>query len=76
MPTATLADATKSVVVSVDSTMRSILSEGVTIHLVCYDRDCMEIRKRRFNEGDASLMALKTNWNEGIRESSWKLREL
>src|SRR5437588_3721136 len=49
-----LADATKCVLVSFDSTMRSNLSVGMPIDLICYKRDSLEDRwRRRFDEGDA-----------------------
>jgi putative proteasome-type protease len=67
-PTTTLADATKCVLVSFDSTMRSNLSVGMPIDLVCYERDSLEIRmRRRFNEGDAYFTALSADWSEGVR---------
>ena len=51
-PTTTLADATKCILVSFDSTMRSNLSVGMPIDLVCYERDSLEIRmRRRFDAG-------------------------
>ena len=46
-PATTLADATKCILVSFDSTMRSNLSVGMPIDLVCYERDSLEIRMRR-----------------------------
>ena len=38
-----LADATKCVLVSFDSTMRSNLSVGMPIDLICYERDSLEV---------------------------------
>jgi putative proteasome-type protease len=46
-PSTNLADASKCVLVSFDSTMRSNLSVGMPIDLVCYERDSLEVRKRR-----------------------------
>ena len=40
-PATTLADATKCILVSFDSTMRSNLSVGMPIDLVCYERDSL-----------------------------------
>ena len=58
-PTTTLTDATKCILVSFDSTMRSNLSVGMPIDLICYERDSLEIHKRRrFNEGDPYFTAL------------------
>ena len=41
--THSLADATKCVLVSFDSTMRSNLSVGMPIDLICYERDSLEV---------------------------------
>jgi putative proteasome-type protease len=76
-PTTTLADATKCILVSFDSTMRSNLSVGMPIDLVCYERDSLELRKRRrFNEGDAYFTALSADWSEGVRKVFRELPEL
>jgi putative proteasome-type protease len=67
-PATTLADATKCVLVSFDSTMRSNLSVGMPIDLVCYERDSLQIRmRRRFEPGDAYFTALSAEWSEGVR---------
>ena len=76
-PTTTLADATKCILVSFDSTMHSNLSVGMPIDLVCYERDSLEIRKRRrFHEGDAYFTALSADWSEGVRKVFRELPEL
>ena len=76
-PTTTLADATKCILVSFDSTMRSNLSVGMPIDLVCYERDSLEIRmRRRFDEGDAYFTALSADWSEGVRKVFRELPEL
>ena len=76
-PTTTLADATKCILVSFDSTMRSNLSVGMPIDLVCYERDSLEIRKRhRFNEGDAYFTVLSADWSEGVRKVFRELPKL
>ena len=76
-PTTTLADATKCILVSFDSTMRSNLSVGMPIDLVCYERDSLEIRKRRrFNEGDAFFTVLSADWREGVRKVFRELPKL
>ena len=77
LPTTTLPDATKCILVSFDSTMRSNLSVGMPIDLVCYERDSLEIRKRRrFNEGDAYFTALSADWSVGVRKVFRELPEL
>jgi len=76
-PTTTLADATKCVLVSFDSTLRSNLSVGMPIDLVCYERDSLELRKRRrFDEGDAYFTQLSADWSEGVRKVFRELPEL
>ena len=63
-----LADAAKCVLVSFDSTMRSNLSVGMPIDLICYEQDSLEVRmRRRFEEGDAYFTALRNEWSEGTR---------
>jgi putative proteasome-type protease len=72
-----LADATKCVLVSFDSTMRSNLSVGMPIDLVCYERDSFEIRfRRRFDTGDPYFTALSHDWSDGTRQVFRKLPEL
>jgi putative proteasome-type protease len=67
-PATGLADATKCILVSFDSTMRSNLSVAMPIDLVCYERDSLAIRKRRrFEPGDAYFTALSKEWSEGVR---------
>jgi putative proteasome-type protease len=64
-----LADATKCVLVSFDSTMRSNLSVGMPIDLICYERDSLEVQKRRrFDDGDAYFSAISREWSEGLRQ--------
>jgi putative proteasome-type protease len=72
-----LADAAKCVLVSFDSTMRSNLSVGMPIDLICYGRDSLELQKRRrFDEGDAYFTALSQEWREGSRQVFRQLPEL
>jgi putative proteasome-type protease len=76
-PATTLADATKCVLVSFDSTMRSNLSVGMPIDLVCYEKDSLEIRKRRrFDVGDGYFTALSAEWSEGVRKVFRELPDL
>ena len=77
VPTTTLADATKCILVSFDSTMRSNLSVGMPIDLVCYERDSLEVRmRRRLAQGDAYFTALSASWSEGVRNVFRHLPEL
>ena len=67
-PGATIEDATKCVLVSFDSTMRSNLSVGMPIDLLCYRRDslCVQMRKR-FDTGDAYFETIKQQWLAATR---------
>jgi putative proteasome-type protease len=72
-----LADATKCVLVSFDSTMRSNLSVGMPIDLICYERDSFEVQcRRRFDDGDPYFCTLSHEWGEGTRQVFRQLPEL
>jgi len=63
-----LLDATKCVVVSFDSTMRSNISVGLPIDLVMYEVDTLRIKLRmRIEESDAYFQMIHTQWGEGLR---------
>jgi putative proteasome-type protease len=67
-PETSLSDATKCVLVSFDSTMRSNLSVGMPIDLVQYDKDELKLNhRRRFDQGDPEFAALSKDWSEGVR---------
>jgi len=71
-----LSDATKCVLVSFDSTMRSNLSVGMPIDLLSYERDTFEVRvRRRFDQGDPYFTALSKAWSEGVRNVFRELPE-
>ena len=71
-----LNDAAKCVLVSFDSTMRSNLSVGMPIDLICYERDSLEVRmRRRFEEEDLYFSALSKHWSEGTRQVFSRLPE-
>jgi putative proteasome-type protease len=72
-----ISDASKCVLVSFDLTMRSNLSVGMPIDLICYERGALEVRKRRrFDEGDAYFTALSREWSEGTRQVFRQLPDL
>jgi putative proteasome-type protease len=72
-----LPDATKCVLVSFDSTMRSNLSVGMPIDLICYEEGSLEVRcRRRFDEGDAYFAGLGREWSEGTRQVLRRLPDL
>ena len=62
-----LADAAKCVLVSFDSTMRSNLSVGMPIDLLCYERDSLKVSQRcRFEEGDKYFSMLSDEWSRRV----------
>ncbi len=72
-----LNDAAKCVLVSFDSTMRSNLSVGMPIDLICYERDSLEVRmRRRFDEGDTFFRTLGRLWTEGTQQVFSRLPKL
>jgi len=75
-PSTSLLDAAKCVLVSFDSTMRSNLSVGMPIDLICYERDTLAVRKRRrFVPGDPYFAELSKEWSDGVREVFKRLPE-
>ncbi|MDP9151762.1 MAG: peptidase [Myxococcota bacterium] len=77
VPSTTLSDASKCVLVSFDSTMRSNLSVAMPIDLVCYERDTLALRRRRrFEAGDPYFSSLSKEWSEGVRTVFKQLPEL
>jgi putative proteasome-type protease len=67
-PSTTLSDAMKCVLVSFDATMRSNLSVGMPIDLVCSERNSLMVSVRHhFEQGDAYFTALSKEWREGVR---------
>ena len=76
-PSTSLADAAKCVLVSFDSTMRSNLSVGMPIDLICYEIDSLAVRmRRRFDEGDDYFTALSDQWSAGTRNVFRQLPDL
>jgi putative proteasome-type protease len=65
-----LDDAVKCVLVSFDSTMKSNLSVGMPIDLLCYDRDSLHVTKvRRFDDKDDYMRDLRQQWGDGLRRA-------
>jgi putative proteasome-type protease len=76
-PATTLSDASKCVLVSFDSTMRSNLSVAMPIDLVSYERDALAVKRRhRFEQGDPYFSTLSKEWSEGVRTVFKQLPEL
>jgi putative proteasome-type protease len=67
-PGTSLTDATKCVLVSFDSTMRSNVSVGLPIDLLVCERDAMRVgMQRRITESDPYFNMIHTQWGEGLR---------
>jgi putative proteasome-type protease len=67
-PDTSLSDASKCVLVSFDSTMRSNLSVAPPIDLVQYENDDLKLsHRRRFEVGDPDFATLSREWSEGVR---------
>ena len=76
-PSTSLPEEIKCVLVSFDSTMRSNLSVGMPIDLLCYERDSLKVRmRRRFDQGDPYFTTLSKEWSEGVRTVFRQLPEL
>ncbi len=76
-PTTSLADGIKCLLISFDSTLRSNLSVGMPIDLLCYQRDSLRANLRhRFEPGDAYFDAVRQQWNAGTRRVFTELPEM
>jgi putative proteasome-type protease len=64
-----LADAVKTVLLSMDSTLRSNLSVGMLLDLCVIEKDtCRVSRKRRIEVGDPSFSAMSEAWSTALRD--------
>jgi putative proteasome-type protease len=71
-----LIEASKCVVVSFDSTMRSNISVGPPIDLAVIPRDQLRISMhRRFMEGDPYMQMIHREWGEGLKRAFAQLPE-
>jgi len=65
----TLNEGAKCALLSFDSTIRSNISVGLPIDLLCYERDQLRVDLRRsIDERDPYFGELKRHWHEGLRE--------
>jgi putative proteasome-type protease len=63
-----LLEATKCVLVSFDSTMRSNISVGLPIDLLIYNRNSLHLGfQRHIEEGDDYFTMIHKQWGEGLR---------
>ena len=69
-PATSMDDAIKCVLVSFDSTMKSNLTVGMPIDLLCYEKDSLRVTKRRsFDDRDDYMRSLRQQWSEGLRKA-------
>lgn len=67
-PETKLVDATKCVLVSFDSTMRSNISVGLPIDLVVYEKDALCVgMQRNITESDPYFAMIHAQWGDGLR---------
>ncbi|MBY0432023.1 MAG: peptidase, partial [Rhodospirillales bacterium] len=67
-PKTALDEAAKLTLISFDSTMRSNLSVGPPIDLLCYRTDSFQVDVcHRFGEGDPYMADIRRQWGEGLR---------
>lgn len=67
-PSTSIVDATKCVLISFDSTMRSNVSVGLPIDLVCYQANQLRVQlRRRITETDPYFTMIHHQWGEGLR---------
>lgn len=65
-----LPEAAKLVLISFDSTMRSNISVGPPVDLLCYRGDSLKVETlRRLGEGDPYFTTLRRGWGEGLRRT-------
>ena len=65
----TLSDATKAVLLSMDSTLRSNLSVGMPLDLCVIEKDaCKVTMRRRIEAGDDRFRAMSEAWSGTLRE--------
>lgn len=71
-----LTDAAKCVLISFDSTIRSNISVGLPIDLICYQADslCVTLR-RRVTEADSYFQGIRGQWSNGLRELFTRLEK-
>lgn len=63
-----LADAVKCILISFDSTIRSNISVGPPIDLLCYERNAVQAGRRlHIAEDDPYFQTLRRQWGEGLR---------
>jgi putative proteasome-type protease len=73
-PSTSLSDATKAVLLSMDSTLRSNLSVGMPLDLAVIERDaCKVTHRRRIENGDPQFRAMSEAWSNALRDGFAKI---
>jgi putative proteasome-type protease len=73
----TLEEAAKYALISLDSTMRSNITVGPPIDLVVYAAGDLDLRRRcRFAADDPQLVAIRTRWEQALRQAVQALPEV
>jgi putative proteasome-type protease len=68
-PTTSLSDATKAVLLSMDSTLRSNLSVGMPLDLCVIEKDALRVtHRRRIEAGDPGFRAMSEAWSKALRD--------
>ena len=68
-PDLALGEAAKLALLSFDSTLRTNLSVGLPIDMLCYRRDTLRVAEPvRLGEDDAYFAALRREWNAGLAQ--------
>ncbi len=71
-----LKEASKCVLISFDSTIRSNLSVGLPIDVVLYRRDSLTLTNRqRINEDDPYYQMIRQAWSQGLRDTFARLAD-
>lgn len=69
-PETCLLDATKAVLLSMDSTLRSNLSVGMPLDLAVIEKDDLRVtNRRRIEEGDPAFQKMSRAWSDALRDS-------
>lgn len=71
-----LRQAAKCVLVSFDSSIRSNVSVGLPIDLVCYRRDHLRVEEQhRITEDDEYFQMIRREWSQGLRQTFQRIPE-
>lgn len=69
-----LAEAAKCALISMDSTLKSNLSVGMPLDLLCYERDSLRASNRlRISQENAYFKMLRSAWGERIKQAFLEL---